>query len=52
MSRSGESYASVVTGAELRGRTFERPPEAARPSGSVRIGPAAASRRSIRAVMR
>ncbi len=29
MSRSGESYASVVTGAELRGRTFERPPEAA-----------------------
>ena len=51
MSRSGESYVSVVTGAELRGRTSERPPEAA----PERLGAHRArcgSRRSIRAVLR
>jgi hypothetical protein len=51
MSRSGESYVSVVTGAELRGRTSERPPEAA----PERLGAHRArcgSRRSIRADLR
>src|SRR5664280_1426459 len=48
MSRSGESYVRVVTVAELRGRTSERPPEAA----PERLGAHRArcgSRRSIRA---
>jgi hypothetical protein len=51
MSRSGESCVSVVTGAELRGRTSERPPEAA----PERLGAHRARcsrRRSIRAVLR
>jgi hypothetical protein len=51
MSSSGESYVNVITGAELRGRTSERPPEAA----PGRLGAHRArcgSRRSIRADMR
>jgi hypothetical protein len=51
MSGCGESYVSVVTGAELRGRTSERPPEAA----PERLGAHRARcgrRRSIRAVLR
>ena len=52
VSMSGESYVKVVTGAELRDRTSERPTEAAPERLAAHRARCGSRRRSIRAVLR